>query len=162
MKLVQSLILVSVLIVSCQETSTVSPTEDTSVIFVPDTTDSSDTSDSSDTADSSDTPDSNNTDSGKIFIKDRTGKKWDITHAVNKYGFEPNKFQFGLGPFAIRPILNPEFLSPVDQNYPSNSANDLVIGTVINEITRAYPLSILVSHEVANDDFDRTYVAVAY
>jgi hypothetical protein len=43
----------------------------------------------------------------KIFIQDQTGKSWDITHAVNRYGFAASYFQSGLGPFALTPITEP-------------------------------------------------------
>jgi len=29
---------------------------------------------------------------GKILIRDQTGKNWDITHAVENYGFDPGTF----------------------------------------------------------------------
>ena len=105
---------------------------------------------------------SEQTDDGKIFITDRKGVKWDITHAVNKYGFEPAKFQFGLGENAIRPILNPQFLSPGDQNYPNSNSQTIIIGFKLNNDVRAYPLSVLDLFEVADDRFDSTFVAVAY
>jgi hypothetical protein len=134
-----------ILIISCRETSTISTLDETTVLIKSDTSDSSDNSDSS-----------------RIFIIDHTGKDWDVTHAVNEYGFNPGDFQYGLGPFAIRPILEPKFLSPNDPGYPSANESNIVIGTVINGIARAYPLSILRSHEVADEKFGDTYVAVAY
>ena len=105
-------------------------------------------------------PDSS--DSVRIFIIDHTGKEWDVTHAVNEYGFKAEQFQYGLGPNAINPILEPEFISPGDPGYPSVDDDDLVIGTVINNIVRAYPISIIWKHEIVNDQFGMTYVAVAY
>lgn len=117
-----------------------------------------------------DTPDETDEDSGeagdRIEIVDRTGKKWDITHAVNKYGFEPDKFQFGLGPDAIKPILDPQMLCPGDPGYPKErSERDelfLVLGASINGHTRAYPLKVMSRHEVADEKFGDSYVAVAY
>jgi hypothetical protein len=99
---------------------------------------------------------------GKIFIEDRTGKSWDVTHAVNNYGFIPEQFQFGLGPFAIRPILNPKMLERGEFGYPGVDDERLIIGTTINGDTRAYPLNVLNNHEVVDEQFDSTYVAVAY
>ncbi len=98
----------------------------------------------------------------QIFIKDRTGKSWNVTHAVNNYGFAPEKFQFGLGPFAIPPILNPKMLDREDAGYPGNNDDFLVIGTTLNGDTRAYPLNVLNRHEVADENFDTVHVAVAY
>ena len=98
----------------------------------------------------------------KIFIEDRTGKSWDVTHAVNEYGFRPEDFQFGLGPFAITPINDPKMLSPGDAGYPDDNASFLVIGTTINGDTRAYPLEVLSRHEIANERFGNIHVSVAY
>ncbi len=98
----------------------------------------------------------------QIVIVDRTGKEWDITHAVKKYGMKADKFQFGLGPDAIQPILDPSFFSPGENGYPDNNATFLVIGTSINGDTRAYPIFVLKSREIIDEQFDSTYVAVAY
>ena len=38
----------------------------------------------------------------------------------------------------------------------------IVIGVSLNGHTRAYPIRYLFSHEVVDDEFDRTYVAVSY
>lgn len=38
----------------------------------------------------------------RLYIKDSTGKSWDVTHA-QKYGLQPSEFQLGLGPYAIPP-----------------------------------------------------------
>jgi hypothetical protein len=127
------------LVISCQETGTNSTNDFAEVIFEPDTSDTN-----------------------KIFIRDRTGKEWDVTHAVNEYDFDAKRFQYGLGPFAIQPILDPQFLSPKDPDFDSVNENELVIGTVINGVARAYPLSILRSHEIVDEKFNRTYVAVGY
>jgi len=99
---------------------------------------------------------------GKIYIKDRTGKEWEISHAVNNYGFKPNNFQYGLGPNAIRPILSPEFFCPGDPGYPVAHQTNLVIGTTLNGETRAYPIFILKSFEIVDEVFGSTHVAVAY
>ena len=98
----------------------------------------------------------------RILIVDRTGKEWDVTHAVQKYGFVAENFQFGLGPFAIRPILKPEMLSPGDAGYPDPRETFLVLGTVINNEARAYPIPVMTWHEIADESFGETHVAVAY
>lgn len=98
----------------------------------------------------------------RIFIVDKTGKQWDITHAVSKYGFDKHKFQFGLGPNAIPPILKPEFIRPGENGYPDQSDGFLMMGVNLEEDARAYPLSIMSSHEVVDDRFEETFVAVAY
>jgi hypothetical protein len=100
----------------------------------------------------------------KIYIVDRTGKQWDITHAVRFFNFEANKFQSGSGPFAIKPILDPKMLSPGDPGYPAPDAKipNQVIGTTIKGESRAYPLEFLELHEIANDSFGNIHVAVGF
>ncbi len=99
---------------------------------------------------------------GKIFVKDQTGKKWDITHAVENYGFDPGVFRHGLGPNAIRPIQNPQMLRPGESGYPNQNEEMVVLGTNLSGDSRAYPLSVLIRHEIANEKFGDTHVSVAY
>jgi hypothetical protein len=128
------------LIISCRETgSSSSGNEFAEVIFNPDTSDS-----------------------GRIFIRDYTGKEWDVTHAVNNYGFEAERFRHGLGPFAIKPILEPKFITSENSEFQSFDGDQRVIGTVINGMARAYPLYILAGHEIVDEKFTSTYVAVGY
>lgn len=98
----------------------------------------------------------------RIFIVDKTDKKWDVTHAVNEYGFDLGQFEFGSGPFAIQPILDPKMLNRGDPGYPGQNEEFLVLGVKINDEARAYPLDLLFSHEVADDRFDSLYVAAAF
>ena len=99
---------------------------------------------------------------GNISIVDQTGKVWDITHAFDYYNFDPGKFDFGLGPAAILPINNPQFFSPGETGYPAAANDFLVIGYKDEKRIRAYSLNILVHHEVVNDMYDKLPVAVAY
>jgi len=99
---------------------------------------------------------------GRVFIVDNTGKEWDVTHAANVYGMQPERFQYGLGPNAIQPIQNPKFLNPGDPGYPADNNDMLVIGSVLNGVNRAYPINVLSSHEIVDDIFGDAYVAVAY
>ena len=46
--------------------------------------------------------------------------------------------------------------------YPSPDQTFTVLGTEINGNSRAYPLDVLIRHEIANERFTSTYVAVAY
>ena len=96
-----------------------------------------------------------------LLITDRTGEKWDVTHA-QKYGLVPDGYQYGLGRFAIRPIMDPQMLSPGDPDYPSDNEEFLVLGVSLNGFTRAYPISVMGWHEIANEQFGDAYVAVAY
>ena len=97
-----------------------------------------------------------------VIITDRTGKEWDITHAVNHYDFDPERFQFGLGPYAIRPILDPVLLFPGQPGYPDDEATFRVVGVEIGGDVRAYRLSVLSRHEVVDEVFGGVHVAVTY
>ena len=97
----------------------------------------------------------------RLYIKDSTGKSWDVTHA-QKYGLQPSEFQFGLGPYAIPPLMNPQMLSPGNPDYPSEEEEFIVLGTSLNGFTRAYPINVMSRHEVANEQFGEAHVAVAY
>ncbi len=113
-------------------------------------------------------PDSGNADTtvtnpaGQIFITDRRGEKWNITHAVENYGFIASRFQHGLGKDKIRPINDPDFLFPGDDGYPSSGSSFQVIGTVINQAARSYDLGDLFFHEIVNDTFGDTHVTIGF
>lgn len=127
------------LVLSCTETSTNTTIRTAEVLFTPDSSDS-----------------------GTIYIRDLTNKLWDVTHAVNEYGFDPKRFQYGLGPFAIRPILVPKYITADDPEFNDIPEDNVVIGVVMNGSARAYPLSLLRKHEIANEKFNPTFVAVGY
>lgn len=97
-----------------------------------------------------------------VILVDMTGKEWNITTAVWKYGFEVDRFEFGLGPMAIKPILNPEMLSPGDDLYPEDTKTFDVIGTSINADSRAYGVLAIARHEVVDDRVGGAPLAVTY
>lgn len=99
---------------------------------------------------------------GQAIIQDRTGKSWDVTHARDKYGLNPSQYQYGIGPFAIQPILNPQMSHPGDPDYPDVRSTFLVMGVQLNGFTRAYPIRVMSWVEVANEKFGEAHVAVAY
>ena len=104
----------------------------------------------------------------KIYITDQTGKQWEISHAVNKYGMQPENWQYGLGPNWFAPLILPKMRCPGDPGYPTgddffrNFSTDLVVGAEIKGDARAYPLAVLYNHEIADENFGGIYVAVAY
>ncbi len=98
----------------------------------------------------------------RIIIVDRTGKEWDVTHAVKRYGMKAENFQFGLGPFSITPLDHPPLISPGDPGYPGSRENFLVIGVRLNNDIRAYPIGTMLCFEVANETIGQQEVAVAY
>ena len=98
----------------------------------------------------------------RVFIVDRTEKRWEVTHAEKVYGFKPEEFQFGLGPNAIKPVLNPEMLCAGDAGYPLADETPLVMGVDFMGYQRAYPIDVMSRYEVANEIFGAAHVAVAY
>jgi hypothetical protein len=62
----------------------------------------------------------------------------------------------------IPSIDNPKFVSTEEASFNFLQGSDLVIGLEINEDVRAYPLKILVWHEIVNDHVGGTPVAVTY
>lgn len=101
-------------------------------------------------------------DEGEIFIIDQAGDRWNITHAVRRYGFDPEGFQFGLGKTAIPPIIVPAFIGPEHHRYPADGDEQLVMGVELEGEIRAYPLFDLSFHETVRDRFGDTPVTVAY
>ncbi len=97
----------------------------------------------------------------EAIIWDFEAKSWDVTHA-QKYGMVPERFQHGLGTYAIRPIFSPKMLSPGDEDYPTDDEDFLVMGASLNGFTRAYPIYIMSRKEVANEQFGDAHLAVAY
>ncbi len=100
--------------------------------------------------------------SDTIYIVDITGKKWDVTHAKNRYGMDPSLYQYGIGPFAITPVTEPVMLQSGDPGYPEFDDEGLVLGVSMEGEVRAYPLDSLRCHEVVNDRIGNKYVAPAY
>jgi len=148
---------------SCKTSTDQSPTQGPSEILVLDEKNDDDKSGSDTTFSfgNSECSDEKITPNNRIIIVDQTGKRWDISYAVEAFGFEPSRFQFGLGPDAIKPILNATMLSPGDQGYPLPNKR-LVLATRINNKSRAYPIDIMSQHEIVDERFGDTHTAVAY
>ena len=100
------------------------------------------------------------TQDSQVFIRDDTGRDWDVTHAKEKYGMKPELFQYGLGVGAIPAINDPVFLSPGEAGYPGNNESFMVLGVEIDGDARAYRMTTLARHEVVNDWFGELPVAV--
>jgi len=98
----------------------------------------------------------------RVLLTDQTGKEWDISTAVRKYGFEVDRFEFGLGPRAIRPLIEPEMLSPGDFGYPADDEPFLVIGVSVNKDDRAYGKTDLIKNEIVDEYIGGAPLAVAY
>ena len=95
--------------------------------------------------------------SGKTYIVDRTGEKWDITQAVS-IGFDPRGFQYGIGRNAFITL---------DDSSLSDSASDVdsslrILGISGTSDAKAYSTPKLSRHEIANSSIGSTPVAAAY
>jgi len=97
-----------------------------------------------------------------VVLVDQTGKRWDITTAVFKYEMAVSGFEFGLGPYAIKPLIEPPLLSPGDINYPPDDTPFQILGVSINGDSRAYGKLDIVRHEVVDEVVGGVPVAVAY
>ncbi|HET6349873.1 MAG TPA: DUF3179 domain-containing (seleno)protein [Candidatus Krumholzibacteria bacterium] len=96
----------------------------------------------------------------RIYIVDQSGKHWDVTQAVVRYGFTASGFKFGLG--ALTPLINPAFAAPGDSVYPNDTDTFPVIGLSRSGTARAYRLADLVDIEVADDIFAGEPVVVVH
>ena len=97
-----------------------------------------------------------------VFIRDRLGQEWDITHAFYKYDFKPENFQFGVGQFAIPPLTDPIFADAESPEFPNPSDPFLMLGYKVNGDIRAYAAFVMVNFEVANDWYGDTPLLVGY
>ena len=93
----------------------------------------------------------------RTYIEDRTGEHWDVSQAKT-IGFRPEKFQYGIGRYAFRP------LDDSHRSEDSNSVplNQRVIGIGDRETAQAYSVSRLARHEVANSMLGDVPIAVGY
>jgi len=93
----------------------------------------------------------------KTYIVDRTGEKWDITQAVS-IGFDPRKFEFGIGRNAFEPLDESDWQSDSD-NSPSNLR---IIGVARIRDAHAYSVNRLRYHETANTFLGDEAVVAGY
>ena len=91
-------------------------------------------------------------DSGKLTIMETNGVKHSIPLDKIKSGGPPKD--------GIPSIDNPKFAPVSDAHFMSDS--DTVIGLSIDGESKAYPLFILVWHEIVNDYVGKTPVSVTY
>lgn len=94
---------------------------------------------------------------GKTYIVDWHGERWDITQAVS-IGFEPHRFQHGIGRNAFTPLDDSQF----SKDNSGVRLNERVIGITEGEHANAYSVSKLWRHEVANSFIGDRPIAAAY
>jgi len=94
---------------------------------------------------------------GKVYIVDGTGERWDFTQAES-IGFQPEKFQYGLGRNAFTP-LDDSYLRDDTDHVPEHLR---VLGVVEGSEAKAYSIPRLRSHEIANSRIGSRAIAVGY
>jgi len=94
---------------------------------------------------------------GKTYIVDRHGERWDVTQA-RSIGFEPHRFQHGIGRNAFTPLDDSQF----SRDNAGVRRNERVIGITEGEHANAYSVSKLWRHEVANSFIGDRPIAAAY
>jgi hypothetical protein len=98
----------------------------------------------------------------RVLIIDQSGKSWDITQAVVRYGFDPKGFKFGLGPFTVTPLMAPPVVAPGDSGYPLDGDAFGVVALSLHNEARAYRLDDLLDVEVVDDIVGGDPVAVVH
>ena len=96
-------------------------------------------------------------DDGRIYIVDQHGERWDVTQAET-LGFEPRKFQYGIGRNAFK-TLDDSHLAEHNRWVYDNTR---VIGISDGREAKAFSVRKLAGHEIANSIIGDTSVAVGY
>jgi len=98
---------------------------------------------------------------GRTYLVDVTKEKFDVTAALEQ-GYKLDGFEFGIGKDTIAPIMKPEYVKPGDPEFESWPEDNAVLGTVIDDQARAYPIRLLSHHEVVNDEINDVSFAACY
>ncbi len=104
--------------------------------------------------------------SGKFFEEDGTPYLWGGPDAsqhfeVENLTLEPEQFHYGIGREAFPALIEPEFV-PADEASAWLPDDDRVLGLRIGDEVKAYPIDLLVRHEVVNDVVAGEPVFAAY
>jgi hypothetical protein len=94
---------------------------------------------------------------GKTYIVDWHGERWEISQAMT-IGFEPHRFQHGIGRNAFTPLDDSHF----SQDNTKVQRNTRVIGIAEGDRANAYAVSKLWRHEVANSFIGEKPITAAY
>lgn len=98
----------------------------------------------------------------RVLIRDADGRLWDVTQAVARFGFDPGGFLYGLGAFAVTPIIAPATAAPGDSGYPAGTEDFGVIGVAAGGASRAYRLDDLLDVEVVDDTLGAMPVVIVH
>lgn len=96
-------------------------------------------------------------DGKRIYIKDLTGERWEVTQAVS-LGFRPQAFQYGIGRYAFTPLDDSHLVE--DTGGVSNRLR--IIGIQSQSQAQAYAISKLARHEIANTTIGSQPIAAGY
>jgi hypothetical protein len=97
-----------------------------------------------------------------IIITDRRGEDFDITSAVLEFRMAVQYWEFGLGRYTIRPVINPRLVASGEPGYPRPNDMTDVCAVKFEDDIRAYKLHDMNSHEVVDDVVNGVPIAVAY
>ncbi len=97
-----------------------------------------------------------------IIITDRRGEDFDITSAVLEFRMGEAFWEFGLGRFTIRPIIDPVMIGPGDAGYPRDDSLVEVLAVNYEGDSRAYKIGDLPDREVVDDVVNGVPIAVCY
>lgn len=92
-----------------------------------------------------------------VYIVDRTGERWDVSQAQT-VGFNPHRFQYGLGKNAFTPLRDEDF----EDDRVSSFFNTRIIGISIDGKAHAYTVDRLKHHETANTTIAGKAIVAGY
>ena len=97
-----------------------------------------------------------------IIITDMRGEDFDITAAVLEYRMGVVFWEFGLGRFTIRPVIDPLMIGPGDIGYPLDSNIVEILAVNYEGDSRAYKIGDLPDKEVVDDVVNGVPIAVCF
>jgi len=80
---------------------------------------------------------------------------------ITEFRLDPKRLNFGLGREVFHALVEPEFGKPGDAGVSINDRTR-VLGVVVNEEAKAYPIHLLQGHEVVNDHVGGRPIFAAY
>jgi len=98
----------------------------------------------------------------RVYITDQDGKRWDITQAVHRFGYDARRFYFGFGLSAIPPLVDPPLVAPGDSAFAPADSSFPVVGVVVGADARAYGVAELTNWAVVDDRVGGAAVALVH
>lgn len=97
-----------------------------------------------------------------IIITDLRGEDFDITSAVLEYRMAVTYWEYGVGRFTIRPLIDPLMIGPGALGYPPDANTSEILGLQFEDDVRAYLVGDIRNREVVDDVVNGIPVAVIY